>query len=47
MSFVELTTGSEYYYCVDEITEDLKVPRFSLCFLTKLLFSSNCAVWAE
>ena len=30
------TTGSEYY-CVDKITEDLKIPRlFTLCFLPKL-----------
>ena len=31
MSCVELTTGSEHYYCVDKITEDLKVPHFFHC----------------
>ena len=31
-------TGSEYCYCVDEITEDLKMPHFFHCIL-----SPNCS----
>ena len=32
------TTGSEYYYCVDKITEELKIPHFFCC-----VSSPNCS----